>query len=369
MTAPQRLACLMFLVAAGLSMAACSSNGTKSLLPSPTQPVGDFSLAANPNTVSLNQGGNATVTVTVTAVNGLSGNVNVALSGLPVGVTASPASPFSAAVGSTTSVTLAAAANANLGPALLSFQGTEGSLNHSASTALNVGAMPNFGIAIAPGSVSLTQGSQSKPVSVVITPLNQFSGNVAVSLAGLPAGISASTGNSFSISAGSAQTITFNAATTAAPGTASLTVQGSSGSLNHSANAALQVQAAVTPDFGMAVLPGFVAVTQGGKSRPVTISNSVINGFSGDVAVSISGLPSGITASPASFSIPAGGKQAVVFSVPATATPGPATLTFTGTGGSTTHSVSANFQTLEAPCTGDCADEADGAAYSRNLLR
>jgi hypothetical protein len=343
MTAPQRLACLVFLLAAGLSLAACGSNNPSSHTP---QPEGDFSLAASPSSVALTQGGSAPVSVTVSAVNGLTGSVNVAIGGLPPGVTASPASPFSAAVGSTVSVTLSAAANANLGPSLLSFQGSQGSLSHSASAALNVGAMPDFGIAIQPGSVSLTQGASSQPVSVVVTPLNAFAGSVSVSLAGLPSGISASTGSSFKISAGSAQTITFTAANSVAPGTDSLTVNGTSGSLSHSASAALQVQAAVTPDFSLAVQPGLVAVTQGQQSRPVTISTAEINGFSGDVAVSISGLPAGVTASPSSFSIAAGSSQSVVFNAPINTKPGSATVQFTGTGGAITHSATATMQTL-----------------------
>jgi hypothetical protein len=341
MTAPQRLASLVFMLAAGLSLAACGGSSSKI---TPEQ-VGDFSLSASPSSVSLAQGASSPLSVTVSAVNGLTGSVNVAISGLPAGVTSSPQFPLSAAVGSTVSVTLSAAKTANLGPSLLSFQGTQGSLNHSASAALNVGPFPDFGMAIQPGSVSLTQGAASQPVSVVVTPLNAFSGNVAISIAGLPAGISASTGNQFNISAGSAQVITFNAASSAAPGTAALTLQGSSGSLSHSASAALQVQALVVPDFSLKVQP-LVAVTQGQQSRPVSVSAAGINGFSGDVAVSISGLPAGVTASPSSLTISAGSSQSMTFNVPINTPPQSATLTFTGTGGSITHAVTANLQTL-----------------------
>jgi hypothetical protein len=361
MTAPQRLACLVFLLAAGLSLAACGGSSSKT---TPEQ-VGDFSLSASPNSVSLTQGASSPLSVTVSAVHGLTGSVNVAISGLPAGVTSSPQFPLSAAVGSTVSVTLSAAKTANLGPSLLSFQGTQGSLSHSASAALNVGPFPDFGIAIQPGSVALTQGAASKPVSVVVTPLNAFSGNVSVSIAGLPAGISASTGNQFKISAGSAQVITFAAASSAAPGTAGLTLQGTSGSLSHSASAALQVQAAVAPDFSLAVKPGLVAITQGQQSRPVSISAAGLNGFSGDVTVSISGLPAGVTASPSSLTISAGSSQSVTFFVPTSTKPQSAILTFTGTGGSITHSVTSNMQTLLTPCTGtDCAEQGSDPVFS-----
>src|SRR5271154_3051101 len=346
MTAAQRLACLSCLIVAGLSFSGCGSSGGGGSTPTqPTGPAGDFSLAASPSSVSLTQGNSIPVSVSAKAVNGLTGNVSVAITGLPSGVTSSPASPFSIAVGSTMSVTLTAAKAANLGPTLLSFEGTQGKLSHSASAALNVGPFADFGIAIQPGSVSLTQGAASSPVSVVVTPLNAFSGNVAVSIAGLPAGISASTGGQFNITAGTPRTITFNAAPTVAPGTAALTLQGTSGSLSHTASAAIQIQAAVSPDFGLTVAPGLVAVTQGHQSQ-LAISASGINGFSGNVAVAISGLPAGVTASPATLSIAPGSSQTVTFSAPINARPGAATLTFTGVGGSITHSATATIQTL-----------------------
>jgi len=348
MTARQRLACLVFLLIAGLSVASCTGNHTPATSSEPT-PSGDFTLAASPTAVSLAQGGNSPLSVAVTAVHGLTGNVSVAISGLPAGVSVSPASPFSVAVGSTVSVTLTASASTALGPALLSFQGSDGTLSHAATTALTVGPMADFAIAIQPGSVGLSQGGTSQPVSVVVTPRNAFSGNVSVALVGLPAGIAASSGNQFSVSAGGSQSITFTAASSAAPGTASLMVQATSGSLSHSAGATLQIQAAVLPDFGLAIQPGLVAVTQGQQSRPVSVAVTGINGFASDVSVSLSGLPAGVTASPSILAIAAGSSAPVTFYVPVDTPTGNATLTFTGTANSITHSAAVTMQTISDP--------------------
>jgi hypothetical protein len=252
-------------------------------------------------------------------------------------------------VGSTVTVTLSAAAAAPLGPSLLSFQGSQGSLSHSATAALNVNPLADFGIAIQPGSVGLTQGGSSQPISVVVTPLNSFSGNVSVSLAGLPAGIAASTGGHFNISAGGSQSITFTASGSSSPGTANLVLQGTSGSLTHTTSATIQVQAANTPDFGLEVQPGLVAVTQGQLSRPVTVLVTGINGFTSNVSVSVSGLPAGVSASPALLMIPAGTSSAVTFNVPIQAPPGSTTLTFTGAADSITHSMDVTMQTIGDP--------------------
>ncbi|MGA8101487.1 MAG: hypothetical protein WB869_05000, partial [Candidatus Acidiferrales bacterium] len=275
--------------------------------------------------------------------------MSVAISGLPTGISVSPQSPFSVGVGSSVSITLSAATSAALGSVTLNLQGSQGSLSHSATEALTVAPMPNFSIAIQPGSVGLTQGGTSQPVSVAVTPLNAFTGNVAISLVGLPPGVAASTGSSFNVAAGGSQSITFTAASSAAPGTVNVMLQASSGSLSHSAGATLQVQAAILPDFDLAVLPGLVAVTQGQSSHPVSVAVTPINGFTSDVAVAVSGLPAGVTASPSTLTVPAGSSAPVTFYVPANTPAGSATLTFTGTGDSITHSATAMMQTLTDP--------------------
>ncbi len=75
--------------------------------------------------------------LTATALNGFTGNVSVALSGLPAGVTANPAS-LSLTPGTPQSVTLTAGNNAPAGSANVVFTGTSGSLTHTATLALTV---------------------------------------------------------------------------------------------------------------------------------------------------------------------------------------------------------------------------------------
>ena len=81
----------------------------------------------------------ATVSVTATAVNSFAGTVAVAITGLPAGVTANPAT-LSLAPGVAQSTTLTAALTAATASATVTFTGTSGSLAHSASLALTVQA-------------------------------------------------------------------------------------------------------------------------------------------------------------------------------------------------------------------------------------
>jgi hypothetical protein len=97
--------------------------------------------------------------------------------------------------------------------------------------------------------VSLPQGGTSSPLSVSVTPENGFSGTVQVSLNGLPAGITSNPTSPFSISAGQNTAVVFGATSTASTGQFSVSALGTSGSLSHSANLSLSIQAGSTQTF------------------------------------------------------------------------------------------------------------------------
>jgi len=93
-----------------------------------------------------------------------------------------------------------------------------------------------------------------------------------------------------------------------------------------------------SPDFALSASPASLSVTQG-SSATSTISTSVSNGFNSSVAFSISGLPSGVTASfsPASIAAPGSGSSTLSFTASSTATTGTFNTTVSATGGGITH--------------------------------
>jgi hypothetical protein len=93
-----------------------------------------------------------------------------------------------------------------------------------------------------------------------------------------------------------------------------------------------------SPDFALSASPASLSVTQG-SSATSTISTSVSNGFNSLVAFSISGLPSGVTASfsPASIAAPGSGSSTLSFTASSTATTGTFNTTVNATGGGITH--------------------------------
>jgi len=95
----------------------------------------DFSLTANPTSVSVAQGANGTSVITVVPINGFSSSVTLSASGLPTGVTAgfSP-NPTS----STSTLTLSASASATVGTSTVTITGMSGTLSHTTTIQLTV---------------------------------------------------------------------------------------------------------------------------------------------------------------------------------------------------------------------------------------
>src|SRR5437870_3580145 len=113
-----------------------ASCGTVSKQSQPLPP--DFGLSASPSTLAITQGSKGSSTITVAPQNGFTGNVNLAASGLPNGVTASfstnPTTPTSAM----STLTLTASSTAATGMSTVTITGTSGTLSHTTTLALTV---------------------------------------------------------------------------------------------------------------------------------------------------------------------------------------------------------------------------------------
>jgi hypothetical protein len=102
-----------------------------------------FSVSASPTSVSVQQGTNATSTLTVTSQNGFNSATTLSASGLPSGVTGAfstnPVTP--PANGSATStLTFTASSSATVGTSTVTVTGTSGTVTHTATITLTVTA-------------------------------------------------------------------------------------------------------------------------------------------------------------------------------------------------------------------------------------
>ena len=272
----------------------------------------DFTVAANPSSLTITQGSNGTSTITVTSLNGFNAATSLTASGLPSGVTAAfvpnPVTP--PANGNVTStLTLTAASNATTGTATVTITGTSGSTSHTTTITLtvNAAAQPDFTIGASPSSLTIVQGTSGNS-TITISSLNGFNSATNLTASGLPSGVTAgfapnpvtppANGNVTS-------TLTLTASGTATTGTSTVTVTGTSGSLVHSTNITLTVtasgggglQTAVfnstfkTPacatvgsgcDSGPSLLLGRDTMSGGAEpNQPNTINSSCADGTSG----------------------------------------------------------------------------------------
>jgi hypothetical protein len=144
-------------------------------------------------------------------------------------------------------------------------------------------AAGDFTLSATPASLSLVPGGAGQQISVNAVPSNGFMGMVNVSIAGLPAGVTAQPAT-LSLIPGTAQTVTITAAANAAAGSVMVTFTGTSGALSHSATVAATL-AAPPADFTLAVSPASVTVVAGGAGAGVSVAVGAVNSSAGTVAV------------------------------------------------------------------------------------
>lgn len=197
----------------------------------------DFSLSAAPASLTLTQGTMGTSTISVNPINGFSGTVNLSISGLPSGVTAS-FNPPSATSAST--LTLTAGSAAATGTVTVTISGTSGTLTRTTTMTLTVNApaVPDFSLSASPASLAIGRSASGTSTST-ITPVNGFGGSVSLFIAGLPSGVTASFNPS---TTKSTSTLTISVNSTAALATSKLTVTGVSGALTHNTTITLTVR-------------------------------------------------------------------------------------------------------------------------------
>jgi hypothetical protein len=223
------------------------------LTPATSGAPASYTLAANPGTLMLAQGASISSTITVAPSGGFTGSVGFTASGLPSGVTATFNPTTTTGI---TTLTLTASGSASVGASTVTIKGTSGALSATTSVALTIKAatvapQPSFSLALNPRTESVAQGGSIQSV-VTVSPAGGFSGGVALSASGVPAGVTATFSPATTTSS---STLALAAGSTAAPGVSNITINGVSGSLKASVTLPLTVSAAATGG-GPATLTG-----------------------------------------------------------------------------------------------------------------
>ena len=124
-----------------------------------------------------------------------------------------------------------------------------------------------------------------------------------------------------------------------------------------------------TADFTLSVTPGSQSLMTGGSSSgsQVTLLATAINGFTGTVTVTASGLPNGVIPSPTTLTLKAGSSQSISLVPSASAMPAMSSVTFTGTSGTLTHT--ANLSLIVASSSTASATGPDVTTYHYDNTR
>jgi hypothetical protein len=203
----------------------------------------------------------------------------------------------------------------------------------------NPGTSPDFALSASPTSLTVTQGSSgASTISTSVS--NGFNSSVALSISGLPSGVTASFSPTSIAAPGSgSSTLTFTVSSTATTGTFNTTVTATGGGITHTTTIPLTVNAATSPNFTISASPTSLSVAAGGTGTS-TISTTVSGGFNSAVSLSASGLPTGVTAafSPTSIAAPGSGSSTLTFTASSTPAAGTSTITINASGGTVSHS-------------------------------
>ncbi|MDE3245496.1 MAG: hypothetical protein KGN80_05365, partial [Acidobacteriota bacterium] len=202
-----------------------------------------FSLSLNPSSLTLQQGASGTMLVTVAPQGGFNASVSWFHSGLPTGVV-----PTIGPAGTALTYTLQLAVD-NAAPAG-SYTFTLTGRSTGVADAIVQGTLviqnanaPSFSLSLNPSSISIAKGS-SGSATVTVYPAGGFSGPVALSASGQPAGVTVDFSPSSATTSSSA---TFTVGSSVAAGTYPITINGTA---SNAPNASALVSLLVTQLVG-----------------------------------------------------------------------------------------------------------------------
>ncbi len=246
-----------------------------------------FQLSASPGSLTINPGGSSTTTVTIDNQGGFTGSVDLAVSGLPSGVTGSFAPNHT--IG-TSVLTLNVSGSASRGSYLLTITGVSGAVNATTTLALAVNA-PGFGIYPVDSTMLLYPGI-SETNNITVMDFAGFTDSVVLAVtSGLPSGVTASWGTNPTTGSSA---LTLTASDSATVERSMVTITGISGALSATTTIGLTVNRA--PQFHVNISPIPYTLVQG-TSLTVPVTLVPIGSFSGAVALSAPLLPAGVSAS------------------------------------------------------------------------
>ena len=323
-----------------------------------------FTITATDDNQTVVPGGSVTYHFNVTASSSFSGMVALGVAHLPQSCTWDATGKVSCSAaaakasldrlsvaltpGATVPVSMTIQTSANpapiLGTAAIEVFGQSGAIENVWEGSLTVAdtSAPDYALEVSPATSQTVKPGGSVVYDLTLTPRNGFTGTVTLLSFGAPPSSSVFSPAQLSFS-GTSQaqtaTLTLNTSSSAKAKTYFPLVTTFSSNRLHDFQGMLTLSNSGGPDFTLSAAPGSQTVAPGGTSS-YTVTIGAQNGFTGTVAFSASGLPSGASASFNATSISGSGSSTLTVATASSTPPGSYTLTSTGTSGSLLHSAS-----------------------------
>ncbi len=252
-----------------------------------------LSLTASSPALTLIPGQNTQITVTSRPGGTFNSAVTVAVAGATAGLTATLKSNTIAAPGCGSVVlVLSASVAARPGIYALTVTGRGGSQSATATISVMVPA-PTFALTASAAAISASPGSSTQ-ISFTVRPQNGFAAPIALSAAGLPAGVAA-TFSPATLSGATAGTtiLRLALAATVKAGSYSLLIAGTGG--GQTASVPLTLTVAGVANFSFAVSTASITIQQGGAAGTVVVSTgNFTGGFNSTITITFGGLGPGM---------------------------------------------------------------------------
>ena len=307
----------------------------------------NFTIAASPASLSVQQGNQGTSTITTAISGGFNSAIALSASGMPSGTTVSfNPNPIPAPGSGSSTMTITVGASTATGTYPITVTGNGGGIQQNTTVTLTVAAAPNFTISASPASLSVQQGNQG--TSTITTAISGgFNSAVSLSASGVPSGTTVSFNpNPIPAPGSGSSTMTINVGASTATGTYPITVTGNGGGVQQTTTVTLTV---TSTDFILTASPSTVTVAQGSAGN-TTARTTLLGTFNSAITLSAAGMPSGTTISfnPNPIPAPGGGTSTMTIMVGANTPLGTYPITVTGNGGGLQHNFTVTLMVISS---------------------
>lgn len=256
-------------------------------------------VAVSPASINVASGGSGTSTATITRGGGFAGAADLTASA-PAGITVA-FTPTTIPIGSTTSdASVAVGGTVAAGTHAVTITASSSGVSDATTTLSVVVVAPGgggFTLAAAPASLTAPAGGAAQASTITITRSAPFAGAVAFSATGAPTGMT--TAFSPASASGASTQLSVTAGASVANGTYPIVVRGTgTGVADATTSVSVTVTGGTAPGVTLALNPTSLSVVAAGASAATTATITRTGGFTGNVNLAVTGMPTGMTATP-----------------------------------------------------------------------